>query len=152
MIAIIRVRGSIDVKGDIKRTMRMLRLKTCNQMVVVQETPSVKGMIKKSQDFTTFGQINESTLAKLLQKRARIAGNKRLTDEFVKEKKTSIEQIAKEVISGKAKLQDFGIKPVFRLSPPRKGFERQGIKKPFKAGGALGNRGEKINNLIERMM
>lgn len=37
------------------------------------------------------------------------------------------------------------------LHPPRGGFERKGIKIPFKVGGALGYRGEKINNLIKRM-
>jgi large subunit ribosomal protein L30 len=41
---------------------------------------------------------------------------------------------------------------VFRLSPPRGGFERKGIKTPFTMGGALGNRKEKINDLIKRMI
>lgn len=43
-------------------------------------------------------------------------------------------------------------KPYFRLAPPRKGFGRKGIKVPFKTGGGLGYRGEKINDLIKRMM
>ena len=37
-----------------------------------------------------------------------------------------------------------------RLQPPRKGFGRKGIKLPFKVGGALGYRGDKINDLIKR--
>ncbi|MGB9748245.1 MAG: uL30 family ribosomal protein [Candidatus Woesearchaeota archaeon] len=41
---------------------------------------------------------------------------------------------------------------IFRLNPPRKGFERKGIKKPFNLGGAYGYRGEKINELIKRMI
>lgn len=40
----------------------------------------------------------------------------------------------------------------YRLNPPRKGFESGGIKRAFTAGGALGNRGEHINDLIERMV
>ena len=43
-------------------------------------------------------------------------------------------------------------KPYFRLNPPRKGFGRKGIKVDFKIGGALGERKEKINDLIKRMM
>lgn len=39
----------------------------------------------------------------------------------------------------------------YRLNPPRKGFGRKGIKLPFKLGGALGDRGEKINDLLKRM-
>ncbi|PLW79572.1 50S ribosomal protein L30 [Candidatus Woesearchaeota archaeon] len=44
------------------------------------------------------------------------------------------------------------LKPFFRLAPPVGGFERKGIKKPFASGGVLGNRKEKINDLIAKMM
>jgi large subunit ribosomal protein L30 len=44
------------------------------------------------------------------------------------------------------------LKPVFSLAPPVGGFERKGIKKPFTVGGVLGNRREKINNLIQKMI
>ena len=40
----------------------------------------------------------------------------------------------------------------YRLSPPRGGFERKGIKTPFTMGGALGDRKEKINDLLKRMI
>jgi len=41
---------------------------------------------------------------------------------------------------------------VVHLNPPKKGFGRKGVKMPFKLGGALGDRGEKINDLIMRML
>ena len=44
------------------------------------------------------------------------------------------------------------LKKFFRLNPPRKGFERKGIKVSFTKGGALGYRGEKINDLLKRMI
>ena len=40
----------------------------------------------------------------------------------------------------------------FALSPPRKGYGRKGIKISFKQSGAYGNRAEKINDLLMRMM
>ncbi len=40
----------------------------------------------------------------------------------------------------------------FRLNSPRKGYGRKGVKFPFKNGGAVGYRGEKINELIKRMI
>ena len=43
-------------------------------------------------------------------------------------------------------------KTFYRLHPPIKGFERKGIKIPFRQGGALGNRREKINDLIKKMI
>ncbi len=50
------------------------------------------------------------------------------------------------------KTKDGKLKPYFRLNPPRGGFERKGVKKPFSVGGALGNRKAKINELIKRMV
>jgi large subunit ribosomal protein L30 len=43
-------------------------------------------------------------------------------------------------------------KKFFRLNSPRKGFGRKGIKNPFTRGGALGYRGEKMNDLVQRMI
>ncbi len=40
----------------------------------------------------------------------------------------------------------------FALPPPRKGYGRKGIKLPFSKGGSLGDRGEKINELLLRMV
>jgi large subunit ribosomal protein L30 len=40
----------------------------------------------------------------------------------------------------------------FALQPPRKGYGRKGVKLPFAHGGALGNRGDKINDLLLRMI
>lgn len=48
--------------------------------------------------------------------------------------------------------KDGKLKKYFLLHPPRGGFERKGIKTPFTTGGALGYRGDKINDLIKRML
>lgn len=44
------------------------------------------------------------------------------------------------------------LKPFYSLHPPKGGFERKGIKVPFGLGGALGNRKEKINDIIKKML
>ena len=43
-----------------------------------------------------------------------------------------------------------GIKPVFRLHPPSKGFKGK-VKRSYTAGGVTGYRGENINSLIKKM-
>jgi large subunit ribosomal protein L30 len=45
-----------------------------------------------------------------------------------------------------------GERKVYTLSPPRKGYAKKSIKIPFTQGGALGSRGEAINNLVMRMI
>ena len=45
-----------------------------------------------------------------------------------------------------------GMKPIFRLHPPRGSKGWGGIKRSYKVGGALGFRGEAISDLADRMM
>jgi len=61
------------------------------------------------------------------------------------------DEIYKKLVEKRGKKQKDGqLKPFFRLHPPRKGIES---KKHFGVGkGVLGNNGEKINELIERML
>ncbi|MFH0870811.1 MAG: uL30 family ribosomal protein [archaeon] len=47
---------------------------------------------------------------------------------------------------------DGALKKYFLLHPPRGGFERKGIKVPFNSGGAIGYRGDKMNELIRKML
>ena len=115
-IAAIRIRGSVTVGKPIEDTLKMLRLYRKNYCVILDNKPSVMGMLKKIKDYITWGEIDSGTLKLLAEKR----GEKD--------------------------------KQFFRLQPPIKGFERKGIKKPFSIGGALGYRGEKINELIKRMI
>jgi large subunit ribosomal protein L30 len=124
-IAVIRIRGSIRVKKVVNDTLDMLQLYRRNYCVVLQTTPSILGMLKKVKDYITWGEIDEETLKLLKEKRLEKGKNKQ----------------------GKVVEKKF-----FRLHPPRKGFERKGTKVPFKVGGALGNRGAKINDLLKRMI
>jgi large subunit ribosomal protein L30 len=151
--AVVRVRGRVGVRKDIADTLKMLRLYKVNHCVIVPETETFKGMLNKVKDYVTYGEIDKDTLVKLILKRGRLPGNKRVNEETIKElMNMSVDELAEKMVNGEIKLKDTPLKPVFRLHPPKKGFERGGIKKPFTVGGALGYRGEKINDLILRMI
>jgi len=63
------------------------------------------------------------------------------------------EETIKTLTSKRGKKNSKGeMKKYFPLNSPKGGFERKGIKKPFKKGGALGYRGNKINDLIKKML
>lgn len=151
--AVVRVRGTVNVRHDIKKTLEMLRLNRVNHCVLVEENESYKGMLQKAKDYITWGEIEKDTLVELIKKRGRLIGDKPLDDGYVKSATSykSIEELAEAIIEGKIKYRELPeIKPVFRLSPPRKGYE--GIKRAYTVGGALGYRGKDINDLIKRML
>ena len=59
-------------------------------------------------------------------------------------------ELAAAVESGSVKLNEVGVKRVFRFHPPRGGYKS--TKRPVKDKGDLGYRGDKINDLIIRMI
>ena len=151
--AVIRVRGQPDVNYDIEYTMKLLGINKVNHCAIVPENAVTKGMLQKIKDYTTYGEINEETLAKLIRVRGRLEGDKMITDEYLAENADfkTVEELAKAIIENDYKMKDLEKgKPVFRLHPPVKGYE--GNKRSYKNGGALGYRGDAINALIARML
>jgi len=153
-IAVVRIRGSIGVRKEIKDTLKMLRLNNKNSCVVIKNSQPNVGMIKKIKDFVTWGEINEKTFSELLKKRGKIVGKKILTEEYLKGKlKINIDEFSKEFFNSKKELKNVpGLKLYFRLKPPVGGFERKGVKVPYSLGGVLGYRKDKINDLIIKML
>lgn len=150
---VIRVRGSVNVRRKVLETMRMLSLTRANHCVIIDDTPSYRGMLQMAKDMLTWGEVNPEVLEQLLRKRGRLVGGERLTDEHVRSKTSlsSISEFARSVHAGRIELGALpGLKKVFRLHPPRKGYKA--TKRPFKDLGDLGYRGERINELILRMI
>ncbi len=129
-LAVVLVRGMVKVVKPVKETLMMLNLHRKNHCVVVDDTPAYKGMLLRVKDYITWGEIDDATFAELVQKRGQLSDGRQKSLE----------------VNGKK------YKRYFALNPPRKGFGRKGIKRAFKIGGALGDRGEKMNDLVKRML
>jgi large subunit ribosomal protein L30 len=136
-----------------RETLEMLHLTRNNYAVLIDDRPSFQGMLRATLAYVTYGEVSRDTVALLIEKKGRLAGDKKLTDEYSqKAGYTSLEELATTIHSGRAVYWKLpGIQPFFRLHPPSKGFKGK-IKKSYGSGGELGYRGEKINDLIERML
>ena len=153
MYVVIRIRGSVRVRNKLADTLEMLRLHRVNHAVIIPEGKQYRNMIRKVEPFLTYGEINVEMLEKMLAKRGRTETGKKLTAEFLKGIKfAGIKELAESIISGKTTLKKLGIKPVFRLRPPKKGHMRNGIKKNYSLGGAAGYRASDINVLVKKMI
>jgi large subunit ribosomal protein L30 len=152
MFAVIRVRGEVGVKKGIADTMDMMRLNRINHAVLIDENPSNNGMLIKAKDYITWGEIDQESLTQIITSRGRLVGDEKVTDEYIKDNTdySSIEEFSKAILDGEVKLGDANIKPVFRLHPPRKGYEH--TKTAFREGGSLGYREENIKDLIKKMI
>ena len=144
LIIIIRIGGEVKKKSNIVETLNRLRLRrkyTCT--LIDSKNNALMGMLNEVKHYVAFGEIEKEVLVKLLHKRGQLIKipNKKSSDRI------DVEKIADELMNGK-KLIDLGIKPFFRLHPPRGGIKSK-LQYPK---GVLGNNKENINKLIERML
>ncbi len=152
---VIRVRSDRGVERSIRDTMAMLNLSRINHATIVPESATYSGMLQKSKDFVTWGEVDADSIENLLKERGRMVGDNPVNDAAIKsgsEFKT-VKSFAKALASGDASMKSVeGLKPVLRLHPPRGAKGWGGIKRSYIVGGALGFRGEAIGALAERMI
>jgi len=121
-LAVVRVRGVTGIKKPINKALDLLNLKKVNYCTVIEDTPENRGVLFKVKDYVTWGVVDDATLKELISKRGQ--PNPKKPDHT---------------------------KPFFKMNPPKKGYGRAGIKQAFKVGGGVGERKEKINDLLKRM-
>ena len=132
LLAVVRVRGTVGVRRTISETLKRLNLKHVNNMVLLYGTRSNLGMVKKCNDFITYGEIDGELAEKILQKKG------------MKISKEDINAIA----TGKKVAKEVVRMPI-RLHPPRHGYEN--TKQVYSRKGSLGYRGAEISKLLGRM-
>lgn len=152
----IRIRGTVGLNPRIEHTLQLLRLPKRYNATLLEKSSEVIGMLRKVKDFITWGEINSEALDKMIKKRGRMEGNKKISDDFLKEKLgfKSTQELSNSLLDKKItlnKLWESGLKSVFRLHPPKGGFKKS-VKRPYKSMGELGYRGEEINKLLKKMV
>ena len=152
---VIRVRSDRTVERSIRETMQHLNLTRVNHAVLIPENDAYAGMLHKVKDFVTWGEVSADAVTGLIRDRGRLIGDNPVTDADVKaatDHKT-IAAFAKAIASGDATTKDMEtLKRVFRLHPPRGNKGWGGVKRHFTVGGALGFRGDAIEELAARMI
>lgn len=141
MKLVIRIAGLVEINRDVEETLQRMRLRRKYAAVLLPATPSTEKLLRSVRNFVAYGDISKETLLELLQKRAQLLDKK---------KKIDAANIAEQLAAGKKKLQELGLKPFFRLHPPRRGIDSKlhfGVRK-----GVLGDNKENINDLVRRML
>jgi len=152
-IVVLRLRGSVNIRGEVEDTLRLMRLQRRNHATIIDNRHSNVGMLQKVKDYVTWGDATLETIDLMLRNRGRTPGNRRLTNEYVNGRLgyKSIKELAEAVNRSEANLSKMpGLKPVFRLHPPKGGL-RKTVKKAYPEG-ELGYRGEAVNDLVKKML
>lgn len=136
LIVAIRIAGRVGTRPEDERKMFNLRLRKKYACVLIRD----KALLEPIKNEIAFGEIDNETLSLLLSKRGRKPGDKPVQE--------SADIIIKKLVEGKS-LDDIGMKPFFRLQPPKQGFKRS--TKLLYPKGVLGENKD-INDLVRRML
>jgi large subunit ribosomal protein L30 len=139
MIIAIRIAGMVEIPDRIQAALDHMRLRRKYSAVILEETENNLKLLENVRNFIAYGNISKENMVKLVSLRGQPIDSKKKID-------------ANHVVDslGKKKFDEMGMKPFFRLHPPRGGIES---KKHYGVGkGVLGNNKENINKLLERML
>ena len=154
VFCVIRIRGGIGVPKKVKDTMKMIHLTRVNHSVFLNEnSESYRGMLERVKDYITWGKVDKDMIRLILEKRAKMVGNKPVDETVLKSLGfDDLDKLAEAIANNEVDYNKLeGVKPLFRLSPPKKGFK--GTKRGYNEKGSLGFRaGAGMNSLIERMV
>ncbi len=131
VVAAVRLRGRVNVRGTIEETLQRLNLKRVNNCTIIKVNDPYLGMLKKCTNMIAYGEIDEDTMGKLVTKY-----------------KLNVDP--KAIVSGKTDPKELNERMPLRLQPPKHGL--RSVRAHFNDGGDMGYRGEAINKLIQRMV
>jgi large subunit ribosomal protein L30 len=138
MILAIRISGMVSVQKDDQETLYRMRLRRKYAATLIADTPQNRKMLEGVRNFIAYGDVSKETLHDIIAKRG----------EGLNGKKFDVAKVMSEI--DKKSLEELGVKPFFRLHPPRGGIES---KKHVGMGkGVLGNHKNEIGKLVEKML
>ena len=137
MKCVIRIAGSVGLKKEIIETFKRMNLNRKYSCVIIHENEKNKGMLRKIKDYVAFGDIDEKTLEKIIEKRGKSLDSKKI----------DFKKVAEEISKGKT-MKNAGLIPVFRLHPARGGIKST----LYFPRGVLGDHKKDINKLVEKML
>ena len=138
MILVIRISGQVDIGRGVEETLHRLRIRRKYSAVVLHNTSENIKILRSVRNFVSYGEISKETLKMLIEKRAQ---------PIKKGKKIEVDKILDQI--DKKSLHDLGLKPFFRLHPPRGGIDSKNHAGTSKK--AVLGENKNISELVGRM-
>ncbi|KAG9191941.1 60S ribosomal protein [Alternaria panax] len=157
---VVRIKGINKIDPKKRKTLQLLRLLQINNGVFLKLTKATTEMLKIVEPFVAYGYPNQKSVRELIYKRGYGKVDKQrlpLTDNEIIEENLGkygmicMEDLIHEIctVGPNFKAASNFLWP-FKLNSPTGGFRKRKFKH-FIEGGDLGNREDKINDLIRQM-
>ena len=157
---VVRIRGIIGIPPKTRKILQLLRLRQIHNCVLVRMNKATLNMLRLVEPYIAYGYPNLKTVRQLVYKRGYGKVNKQriaLTDNSIIEGQLGckgiacVEDLIHELFTcGPNFKQANNFLWPFKLSSPRGGYRKKLIH--FNEGGDAGNRMDKINAFVQRML
>lgn len=152
LLLVLNLRGKIDSTGPVRKALTELKVERRFSATVVTDDGPTMGMLKACKDYVAWAPVDPKLLANLLKARGMVSETRRLDQEALKSlgfKK--YEEFADKIMKDGQRLSAHGgLRPFFRLSPPKGGFKLSSRRQASEKG-ILGNN-PKLAELVGRMV
>ncbi len=152
LLLVVNLHGKIDSPEPVRKALTELKVERRFSASLVPGDGPTLGMLRLCKDYLAWGPVDSALLSDLLKKRGMVSESRRLDAGALKGlgfKK--YEEMAEKLLKGGARLSSLeGIRPFFRLSPPRGGFKSSSRRQASERG-ILGNN-PKLPDLVRRMI
>jgi large subunit ribosomal protein L30 len=152
LLLVLNIHGRINSSVPVRKALEELKVeRKFSASVVTDDAPTV-GMLKLCKDYVAWAPIDSELLVTLLKKRGMVSTTKRLDEASL----AAIGFNSHEDLAGKMMLEQLrlsevpGMRPFFRLAPPRGGFKLS-LRRQFSERGMLGSN-PKLPELVRRML
>jgi large subunit ribosomal protein L30 len=152
-LLVVNLRGLINTRTPVKTTLEQLSIARRFNSTIVPDDRVYRGMLNLSKEHVAWCKLDSALAEKLLKARSEKSTGVKFQEAELKENKDypSFAALAKGLETGKVKLSSLdGIRPFFRLNPPRGGFRRS-TRRQYGEGGILGHN-EELSKLVEKML
>jgi large subunit ribosomal protein L30 len=152
LILVVNVHGSINSSAPVRRALAELKVIRKFTATVVPDDPATLGMLRRCKDYVSWSPVDADFLGSLLKERGMVSAERPLDQATLKSiGYKGYDDLARKMVEQGLRLSSFkGIKPFFRLAPPKGGFKRS-MRRQFTEGGMLGSN-PKLQETVKRMV
>ena len=148
---VVRIKGTVNVPQQAKKTLDGLNLDKRFRATIVPESTEYLGMLRRVKEEVAWTKADAGIVKELLEKRGRKTGYKPLTKPDLPKEYNNIDELAAAIAENKVTMSKLGgIKPWFALNPPKGGFKRK-TKTQYAQDGILGEDND-LAEIVKRML
>ncbi len=160
LVFVVRIRGINAISPQPKKILQLLRLRQIHNGVFVKLNRATINMLRLVEPYVTYGEPSLKTISDLIYKRGYgkvdkqripLTNNKVISETLGKCGIICVEDLVHEIVTvGPHFKEAANFLWPFKLPSPNGGYNQKGIH--FTEGGDYGNREEKINDFVRRMI